>query len=60
MFRECQNLERNPQEKHTTLHDKSTKMQCCVNGRESKGRIKTCKGPRPDMLPTRPDDTLPD
>jgi len=30
MCRECQNLEKNLREKHTTLQDKSIKMQRCV------------------------------
>jgi hypothetical protein len=38
--KECQNLGRNPQEKHTTWHDKSIKMQRCVYGRERDASLK--------------------
>jgi hypothetical protein len=34
MCKKCQNLGRNPQEKHTRCHDKSIKMQRCVYGKE--------------------------
>jgi len=40
MCKECQNLGRNPQEKHTTCHDKSIKMQRCVYGRERDSSLK--------------------
>jgi hypothetical protein len=45
MCKECQNLERNPQEKHTTCHDKSIKMQRCVYGRERDASLKPVKVP---------------
>jgi hypothetical protein len=40
MCKECQNLGRNPREKHTTCHDKSIKTQTCVYGREREASIK--------------------
>jgi hypothetical protein len=40
MCKECQNLGRNPREKHTTCHDKSIKMQRCVYCRERKASLK--------------------
>jgi hypothetical protein len=40
MCKECQNLGRNPREKHTTCHDKSIKMQRCVYGRKRDASLK--------------------
>jgi hypothetical protein len=40
MCNKCQNLGRNPQEKHTRCHDKSIKMQRCVYGREREASLK--------------------
>jgi hypothetical protein len=40
MCKECQNLRRNPQEKHTTCHDKSIKMKRCVHGRKRDASLK--------------------
>jgi hypothetical protein len=40
MCKECQNLGRNPREKHTTCNDKSIKMQRCVYGREREASLK--------------------
>jgi hypothetical protein len=45
MCRECQNLGRNPQEKHTTCHDKSIKMQRCVYGRKRDASLKPVEIP---------------
>jgi len=45
MSRECQNLGRNPREKHTTWHDKSIKMQRCVYGRERDASLKPVEIP---------------
>jgi len=40
MSEKCQNLGRNPQEKHTTWHEKSIKMQKCVYGKEREANLK--------------------
>jgi len=40
MCKECQNLGRNPREKHTACHDKSIRMQICVYGRERDSSLK--------------------
>jgi hypothetical protein len=40
MCTKCQNLGRNPWEKHTRCHDKSIKMQRCVYGREREASLK--------------------
>jgi hypothetical protein len=40
MRKECQNLGRNPREKHITWYDKSIKMQSCVYGRERDASLK--------------------
>jgi hypothetical protein len=40
MCKKCQNLGRNPREKHTRCHDKSIKMQRCVYGRERDASLK--------------------
>jgi len=40
MCTKCQNLGRNPREKHTRCHDKSIKMQRCVYGREREASLK--------------------
>jgi len=40
MCTKCQNLGRNPREKHTRCHDKSIKMQRCVYGRETEASLK--------------------
>jgi len=43
MYKDYQNLGRNPREKHTTCHDKSIKMQGCVYGRERDASLKLVK-----------------
>jgi hypothetical protein len=40
MWKECQNLGRNPWEKHTTCHDKWIKMKRGVYGRERDASLK--------------------
>jgi len=40
MCNKCQNLGRNPWEKHTRCHDKSIKMQRCVYDREREASLK--------------------
>jgi len=40
MCKECQNLRRNPREKHTSCHDKSIKMQRCVYDRKRDASLK--------------------
>jgi hypothetical protein len=40
MCKECQNLGRNPREKHTIWYDKSIKMQRWVYGREREASLK--------------------
>jgi len=40
MCKECQKLGRNPQEKHTTCHDKSIKMKRYVYGRKRDASLK--------------------
>jgi hypothetical protein len=45
MCKECQNLEKDSREKHTTLHDKSLKMQRCVYGRERDASLKPVEIP---------------
>jgi len=40
MCKKCQNLGRNPREKHTRCHDKSIKMQRCVYGGERDASLK--------------------
>jgi hypothetical protein len=40
MCKDCQNLRRNPREKHTTCHEKSIKMQRCVYGRKRNASLK--------------------
>jgi hypothetical protein len=45
MCTECQNLGRNPREKHTTCHDKSIKMQRCVYGRKRDASLKPVEIP---------------
>jgi hypothetical protein len=40
MCTKCQNLGRNPREKHTRCHDKSIKMQRCVYGREREASLR--------------------
>jgi hypothetical protein len=40
MCKKCQNLGRNPREKHTRCHDKSIKMQRGVYGRERDTSLK--------------------
>jgi hypothetical protein len=40
MCKKCQNLGRNPREKHTTCLEKLIKMQRCVYGREREASLK--------------------
>jgi len=45
MCKECQNLEKNLRDKHTTCHDKSLKMKRCVYGREKDASLKPIEIP---------------